>query len=115
MTYALARVSAALTMRVADYYTQGKRSYFQLHEKGGKYLVVPAHQTAQTYTDEYVARAGLAGDPKGPLFRSAGAWRGIDQLTRRPLNRAAAWQMIKRRARAAGLPGQVLPWFGGRA
>ena len=41
MVYSFARVSAAL--RVADYYTQGKRSFFRLHEKGGKYLVVPAH------------------------------------------------------------------------
>ncbi len=107
MTYAFARISAALAMRVGDYYTQGKRSYFRLHEKGGKYLVVPAHHTAQAYTDVYVARAGLAADPKGPLFRSVGAWRGIDQLTRRPLDRAAAWQMIKRRAKRAGLPGEV--------
>ena len=107
MTYAFARVSAALAMRVADYYTQGKRSYFRLHEKGGKFLVVPVHHTAQAYMDEYVARAGLAADPKGPLFRSAGAWRGRAQLTRRPLDRAAAWQMIKRRAKTAGLPGQI--------
>ena len=107
MTYAFARVSAALAMRVADYYTQGKRSYFRLHEKGGKFLVVPAHHTAQAYMDAYVARADLAADPRGPLFRSAGAWRGRDQLTRRPLDRAAAWQMIKRRAKTAGLPGQI--------
>ena len=43
MLYSFARVSAAVSMRVADYYTQGKRSFFRLHEKGGKYLVVPAH------------------------------------------------------------------------
>ena len=107
MVYGFARVSAALAMRVADYYTQGHRSYFRLHEKGGKYLVVPAHHTAQLYTDEYVARAGLAGDPKGPLFRSAGARRGRDQLVPRPLAREDAAAMIKRRARAAGLPAQV--------
>ena len=107
MTYAFARVSAALAMRVADYYTQGKRSYFRLHEKGGKYLVVPAHHTAQAYTDAYVERAGLAADPKGPLFRSAGAGRRTDQLTSRPLTREDAAAMIKRRARSAGLPTQV--------
>ena len=33
MVYSFARVSAALAMRVADYYTQGKRSFFRLHEK----------------------------------------------------------------------------------
>ena len=81
MTYAFARVSAALAMRVADYYTQGKRSYFRLHEKGGKYLAIPAHHTAQAWMDEYVERAGLAADPEGPLFRSAGVFRS-DQLTR---------------------------------
>ena len=107
MTYAFARASAALAMRVQDYYTQGHRSYFRLHEKGGKYLVVPAHHTAQAYMDEYVARAGLASDPNGPLFRSAGALRGSNQLTRRPLLRINARAMIKRRAKAAGLPSQI--------
>ena len=107
MTYAFARVSAVLAMRVADYYTQGKRSYFRLHEKGGKYLVIPVHHTAQMYTDEYVARAGLAADPKGPLFRSAGAGRRTEQLTSRPLTRADAAAMIKRRAQRAGLPAQI--------
>ncbi len=107
MVYGFARVSAALAMRVADYYTQGKRSYFRLHEKGGKYLVIPAHHMAQAWTDEYLDRAGLAADPKGPLFPSAGTRRGIDQLTRQPLGRTDALKMIKRRARAAGLPAQI--------
>ena len=107
MTYAFARVSAALAMRVQDYYTQGLRSYFRLHEKGGKYLVVPAHHTAQAYMEEYVARAELGADPNGPLFRSAGVLRGSDQLRRRPLLRRNARAMIKRRARAAGLPAQI--------
>ena len=107
MVYGFARVSAALAMQVADYYTQGKRSYFRLHEKGGKYLVIPAHHMAQAWTDEYVDRAGLAADPKGPLFPSAGTRRGIDQLTRQPLARADALKMIKRRGGAAGLPAQV--------
>ena len=107
MTYAFARVSAALGMRVADYYTQGHRSYFRLHEKGGKFLIVPAHHVVQAYMAEYVSRAGLAGHPKSPLFRSAGPWRGIDQLTSRPLGSVNALGMIKRRAKAAGLPPQI--------
>ena len=40
MLYSFARVSAAVSMQVADYYTQDNRSFFRLHEKGGKYLVV---------------------------------------------------------------------------
>ena len=43
MLYSFARVGAAVAMQVADYYTQGKRSFFRLHEKGGKFLMVPAH------------------------------------------------------------------------
>ena len=107
MVYGFARVSAALAMRVADYYTQGKRSYFRLHEKGGKYLVIPAHHMAQAWTDEYIDRAGLAADPKGPLFPSAGRQRGSDRLTRRAMDRTDALKMIKRRAKRAGLPGEV--------
>ena len=107
MVYGFARVSAALAMRVADYYTQGKRSYFRLHEKGGKYLVIPAHHMAQAWTDEYIERAGLAADPKGPLFPSAGTQRGIDQLSSRPIKRTDALKMIKRRAKSAGLPGEI--------
>ena len=107
MVYGFARVSAALAMRVADYYTQGKRSYFRLHEKGGKYLVIPAHHMAQAWTDEYIDRAGLAADPKGPLFPSAGIQRGMDRLSRQPLDRAAALKMIKRRAKRAGLPAEI--------
>ena len=107
MVYGFARVGAALAMRVADYYTQGKRSWFRLHEKGGKYLVIPAHHMAQAWTDEYIDRAGLAADPKGPLFPSAGKQRGLDRLTRQPLDRAAALKMIKRRAKSAGLPSEV--------
>ena len=107
MVYGFARVSAALAMRVADYYTQGKRSYFRLHEKGGKYLVIPAHHMAQAWTDEYIDRAGLATDPKGPLFPSAGRRRGSDRLTRRAMDRTDALKMIKRRAQRAGLPAEV--------
>lgn len=107
MVYGFARVSAALAMRVGDYYTQGKRSFFRLHEKGGKYLVIPAHHRAQAWTDEYIDRAGLATDPKGPLFPSAGRRRGSDRLTRRAMDRTDALKMIKRRAQRAGLPAAV--------
>ena len=107
MVYGFARVSAALAMRVADYYTQGKRSFFRLHEKGGKYLVIPAHHQAQAWTDEYIDQAGLAADPQGPLFPSAGRGRGWDAGSGRAMNRTEALKMIKRRAREAGLPGEI--------
>lgn len=36
MVYSFARVSAAVGMKVKDYYANGKRHFFGLHEKGGK-------------------------------------------------------------------------------
>jgi hypothetical protein len=36
MTYTFARVGALLQMRVEDYYIEQRRSWVQLHEKGGK-------------------------------------------------------------------------------
>ena len=66
LVYSFARVSAAVSMRVADYYTQGPRSFFRLHEKGGRYNVVPAHHSAQAYVDAYLEAAGIADDHRGP-------------------------------------------------
>ena len=107
MVYSFARVSAAVAMRVADYYAQGKRSFFRLHEKGGKYLVVPAHHVGQAYVDEYINVAGIDGDKQGPLFRSSGQGRRQNVLLRKAMTRQTALKMIKRRARDAGLPDEI--------
>ena len=107
MVYSFARVSAAVAMRVADYYTQGKRSFFRLHEKGGKYLVVPAHHLGQAHIDEYIASAGIDEDKQGPLFRSSGQGRRRDVLLRSAMTRQTALKMIKRRARDVGLPDEI--------
>jgi hypothetical protein len=49
--------------------------------------------------------AGLANDPKGPLFRTIG--RGTGQLTRTALPQANAHAMIRRRAAAAGIATKI--------
>jgi hypothetical protein len=36
MVFSFARVTAALGMKVEDYYTEGRRAWFRLHEQGGK-------------------------------------------------------------------------------
>src|SRR5580692_7956874 len=36
MTYAFARIGAVVSMRVEDYFANGKRWWVRLHEKGGK-------------------------------------------------------------------------------
>ena len=106
LVFSFARITAAVSMRVSDYYTQGKRSFFRLHEKGGRYNVVPAHHLAQEYVDAYLEAAELVEDRKGPLFRSCPAGRQ-DRLEDRAMSRATAHRMIKRRARKAGLPAEI--------
>jgi site-specific recombinase XerD len=100
MVYSFARVSAVLGMHQQDYFPQGKRWWLRLHEKGGKRHDVPAHHLAEAYLDAYLARAALR-DPKAPLFQSVDRAR---RLTGRALQRREALDMIKRRAKAAGLP-----------
>ena len=106
MVFSFARITAAVSMRVADYYTQGRRSFFRLHEKGGRYNVVPAHHLAQEYVDAYLEAAELVEDRKGPLFRSCAIGRQ-DLLEDRMMSRETALRMIKRRARQAGLPAEI--------
>jgi integrase/recombinase XerD len=101
MVYSFARVGAALAMKVEDYFTEGRRAWFRLHEKGGKRHEVPAHHNAETYLDAYIEAAGIATDRKGPLFRSIDRHR---ELTSRPLTGRNALDMIKGRAKAIGLP-----------
>jgi site-specific recombinase XerD len=105
MTFAFGRISAVLGMRVEDYYPQGKRWWVRLHEKGGKRHEMPAHHNLETYLDEYIKAAGIGDDSKSPIFRSAAGRTGL--LTGRPMHRVDAWQMIQRRAAAAGLATRV--------
>src|ERR1019366_8498091 len=101
MCYTFARVSAVVGMRVEDYYQNGKRWWFRLHEKGGKRHEVPAHHNAEAYIDAYITAAGIADQKKDPLFRSVDKRR---QLTNNPMTRTDVLRMIKGRAQGAALP-----------
>jgi integrase/recombinase XerD len=105
MIYSFARVSAVVAMNVGDYYQNGRRSWFRLHEKGGKHHEVPAHHKAEEYLDAYIAAAGIEGQPNAPLFRSAIGRTG--KLTANRLHRLNALQMVKRRAKGLGLPRDI--------
>ena len=100
MVFSFARIGAVLSMKVEDYYTEGRRAWFRLHEKGGKLHHVPAHHTAESYVDAYLELAGIAQDKKSPLFRTIDRHR---RLTARPLSDRDARYMVKRRAKAARL------------
>jgi site-specific recombinase XerD len=99
MVYTFARISAALGMKVKDYYTQGRRGWVRLHEKGGKEHEVPCHHTLEQYLDEYIAAAGIAGDPDGLLFRTTGRKTGLAGR----MYQQDAYRMIQRQVLIAGL------------
>jgi len=100
MVFSFARVGAVVGMDVEDYFQKGKRWWFRLHEKGGKYHEVPAHHKAEEYLDIYLEAADIASAKKTPLFRTFNERR---QITERRLHRNEVLQMIKRRARQAEL------------
>jgi site-specific recombinase XerD len=101
MVYSFARVGAALGMKVEDVFTQNRRLWVRLREKGGKAHAMPCHHNLETYLTAYIEGVGLSDDPKGVLFRTIG--RGTGQLTHTPLPQANAYMMIGRRAAAAGI------------
>ena len=101
MVYSFARIGAALGMTVEDVFTQNRRLWVRLREKGGKRHAMPCHHNLEEYLTAYLDGAGLRGDPKGPLFCTIG--RGTGQLTRSVLPQANAYAMIRRRAAAAGI------------
>ena len=102
MVYTFARIGAVLQMNVPDYFTQGRRGWIRLHEKGGKEHEAPCHHKLETYMDEYIAAWGLAGDD-GPLWRTSGRATGIS----RRMVQKDAYTMIARRARQAGIKTKI--------
>lgn len=104
MVFSFARIGAVVAMDVEDYYRQGKRFWLRLHEKGGKRHDVPAHHNAEEYIDAYLEAADLIGSKGIPLFRTLDRKRN---LTEDRIERREALEMIKRRARAGGLPDTI--------
>ena len=105
MTYTFARVSAALGMRVEDYYVQGRRGWVRLHEKGGKEHTMPTHHNLDQYLYEYIAAAAISAERKAPLFRAARGRSG--ELGPNPMQQPDVWRMIRRRAAAAGIKTEI--------
>jgi site-specific recombinase XerD len=105
MVYSFARIGAALGMKVEDVFTQNRRLWVRLHEKGGKDHAMPCHHNLEQALVAYIEGAGIAEDSKGPLFRTIG--RGTGQLTRTSLPQANAHAMIRRRARGAEIETKI--------
>jgi integrase len=81
----------------------------RLHEKGGKLHEMPCHHTLQGYLAEYVERARLAEAGRAALFQAIKYCPMVREaeLNGERLHRINAWQMVWRRAKAAGITTKV--------
>ena len=102
LTYSFARIGAALKMKVEDLRPKGAGWSIRLHEKGGKHHAIPCHHALAEALHAYIAAAGIGEDRKGFLFRTSPRHTAT-VLTEQPLDQAAAWRMVRRRAAAAGI------------
>ena len=103
MVYTFARVGAALQMNVGNYFSQGRRGWVRLHEKGGKEHEAPCIPKLETYLDEYKTAAGIAADKDGPLFRTTGRSTG----TKHRMAQQDAYRLIQRHAKHAGIKTRI--------
>ena len=105
MTFTLSRISAAVGMTVGDVFLQSKRHHVRLNEKGGKQHIMPLHHEAEDYVLAYIEAANIRDRPLSPLFRSFDLQSRV--MSARPLSRVKAWEMVQRRAKAAGISTDV--------
>ena len=63
MVYSLARIGAALGMKVEDAYSERHRLWVRLREKGGKAHAMPCHHSLEEYLRAYIDGCGLGVDP----------------------------------------------------
>jgi len=105
MIYSFSRVGAALRMEVEDVFTQNRRLWVRLREKGGKDHAMPCHHNLEQALIAYLDGTGIVNDPKGPLFRTIS--RGTNRLSRTPLPQANAYEMIRRRSLLCGIKTKI--------
>ena len=79
----------------------GERYRVRPKEKNGRDHEMPAHDKLNEYLAQYLTEVPFASDAKRPLFPSSpGRGRG---LTDRAMDRSAAYRMVRRRAKTAGI------------
>ena len=103
--YSWVRVNAVCQLDVRDYRRQGKDGRtFRFKEKRGKVHELPAHHKAVQAVNAYLAVAGIDPDDKTqqklPLFRTLDRYR---RLTERRLHQQNIFELLKRRAKEAGI------------
>ena len=105
MVYSFARIGAATGMKVEDVFTDQRRLWVRLSEKGGKRHEMPCHHNLEAYLHAWIDGSGLSAEPKAPLFPTiaTGTGRGEQRLTRRAITPREAFAMVRKRAKRAGV------------
>ena len=106
MAYSFGRVGAITALTVRDVFRQQRRTWMRLVEKGGKLIDIPCNHAFENTLLEWMERAGLADTPDAPLFQTFGRSGRRDEgrrLSGRAMTQAMTWEMVQRRARAAGI------------
>ena len=99
MIYTFARIGTVSQMNIGDYFSQGRRAWVPLHEKGGKEHEAPCVPKLEAYLDAYIAAADIGDDRDGLLFRTTGRFTGVPHR----MAQQDGYRMIARRARQAGI------------
>src|SRR4051812_20601339 len=104
LIYTAARVGAVAKLAVKNLVHDGSQYTLRFSEKGGKSREIPVRHDLEGFLLDYVRAAGIA---EGPLFRTAN--RRTKTLTRNAMTGIDICRMMKRRLKAAGLPGHFSP------
>ena len=107
MIYSFARVGAVVGMKVGAFYQNGTKWNVDLHEKGGRDHTLPVHHQAAECLHEWITAAGIAEQPRTPLFRSMP--RHSRQITERAITAERVHEMVKKRSKAAGIGERTSP------
>ncbi|WZP01232.1 tyrosine-type recombinase/integrase (plasmid) [Isosphaeraceae bacterium EP7] len=104
LIYTAARVGAVAKLAVKDLVHDGSQYSLRFSEKGGKSREIPVRHDLELLLLDYLRSAGIV---DGPLFRTAN--RRARTLTGRAMTGIDICRLMKRRLKAAGLPGHFSP------
>ncbi|QDV39471.1 tyrosine-type recombinase/integrase [Tautonia plasticadhaerens] len=104
LIYTAARAGAVAKLTLKSLRHDGTQYSLRFAEKGGKARESPVRHDLERLLLAYIEAAGIT---EGPLFRPA--FRRTKKLTARAMSGIDICRMMKRRLKAAGLPGQFSP------
>jgi integrase/recombinase XerD len=104
LIYTAARVGAVAKLTMKNFVNDGSQYTLRFAEKGGKSREIPVRHDLEQFLLAYIQAANIV---EGPLFRTAN--RKSKMLTVKAMTGIDVCRMMKRRLKAANLPGHFSP------